>query len=308
MASSAEQISAESIWELAARQHGVVTREQLLELGLSERGIQHRLTTRRLHPIRHRKRLWRGVYALGRPELTHPGILMAATLFAGPEAVVSHETAAGCWRLRPQSDLVVEVTLPSAGRHPSGLRVHRRAPLPEQDRAVVDGVPVTSPIRTLIDLSTRLTRSALERAINEADRLELVDPERLHEAVKTRPGMHGVGPLRALLDRRAFVLTDSDLERRFLPLVRRAGLARPRTRARVNGFKVDFYWPELGLVVETDGLRYHRTPAQQARDRRRDQVHTAAGLTPLRFTHADVAFEPHHVITTLTAVSRRLTS
>ena len=74
----------------------------------------------------------------------------------------------------------------------------------------------------------------------------------------------------------------------------------------VNGFKVDFCWPELGLIVETDGLRYHRTPAQQATDRRRDQAHAAAGLTVLRFTHAQVAFDPGHVKSTLAAVARRL--
>lgn len=116
----------------------------------------------------------------------------------------------------------------------------------------------------------------------------------------------GVPALRALLDRRTFTLTDSQLERRFLRLVRGAGLPRPLTGQRVNGFKVDFYWPDLGLVVETDGLRYHRTATQQARDRRRDQAHAAAGLTPLRFTHAQVTFEPDDVEGTLIAVANRL--
>jgi very-short-patch-repair endonuclease len=74
----------------------------------------------------------------------------------------------------------------------------------------------------------------------------------------------------------------------------------------LNGFKVDFYWPDLGLVVETDGLRYHRTPAEQARDRRRDQAHTAAGLRALRFTHAQVVFEGGHVESTLVAVAQRV--
>lgn len=85
-----------------------------------------------------------------------------------------------------------------------------------------------------------------------------------------------------------------------------AGLSPPRTGSRVNGFKVDFYWPDLGLVVETDGLRYHRTPKQQAKDRLRDQAHTAAGLTCLRFTYAQVALEPAHVRATLAAVVGRL--
>ena len=108
------------------------------------------------------------------------------------------------------------------------------------------------------------------------------------------------------MDRLTFVLTESELERLFLPVARRAGLGLPTTRALVNGFKVDFYWPELGLVVETDGLRYHRTPAQQARDRIRDQTHSAAGLTPLRFTHAQVRFEAEYVEATVAKVARRL--
>lgn len=106
------------------------------------------------------------------------------------------------------------------------------------------------------------------------------------------------------MDKATFVLTDSELERYFLPIARRAGLGRPLTQARVNGFDVDFYWPELGLVVETDGLRYHRTPSQQARDRVRDQTHTAAGLVPLRFTHWQVRHERRRVQETLEAVAR----
>ena len=113
--------------------------------------------------------------------------------------------------------------------------------------------------------------------------------------------------LRETLDRRTFTLTDSELERRFLPLARRAGLPQPCTQAKVNGFRVDFYWPDLGLVVEPDGLRYHRTPAQQAQDQRpRPEATLAAGLTPLRFTHAQVRFEPEHVHRTLAAVRGRL--
>ncbi len=80
----------------------------------------------------------------------------------------------------------------------------------------------------------------------------------------------------------------------------------PLTQQWVNGYRVDFFWPNLGLVVETDGLRYHRTPAQQTKDRQRDQAHTAAGLTPLRFSHADVRYEPRHVIEILLAVVHQL--
>src|SRR5437764_13684152 len=163
-----------------------------------------------------------------------------------------------------------------------------------------------SPVRTMVDIAARLDRGQLEAAINEADKLDLVDPAALRSALVRFTGQRGVAALREILDRRTFTLTDSELERRFLSLVRAAGLPRPQTGCHLNGFKVDFHWPELGLVVETDGLRYHRTPAQQARDRLRDQVHVAAGLTPLRFTHAQIKFEPRHVERTLAAVARRL--
>ncbi|HET7574905.1 MAG TPA: DUF559 domain-containing protein [Solirubrobacterales bacterium] len=109
-----------------------------------------------------------------------------------------------------------------------------------------------------------------------------------------------------MLDARTFRRTDSELERRFLRLVRGADLPLPETGRRVNGFKVDFHWPDLGLVVETDGITYHRTPAQQARDRVRDQTHTAAGLTTLRFTHVQVRDEPRRVAAVLGATIRRL--
>jgi very-short-patch-repair endonuclease len=168
------------------------------------------------------------------------------------------------------------------------------------------GIPVTNPVETLIDLATCLPPSQLEAAVSEADTRDLADPEALRSALNPATGRRGVGALRRLLDRRTFTLTDSELERSFLPIARRAGLSLPHTGKQVNGFKVDFYWPDLRLIVETDGLRYHRTPAQQARDRLRDQRHAAAGLISLRFTHAQVRFESDHVEATLAAVARRL--
>lgn len=161
------------------------------------------------------------------------------------------------------------------------------------------GIPVTAPIQTLIDMSLRLDRSGVERMINEADKYNLTHPPQLRRALDQRAGEPGVAHLRHILDRRTFRLTKEELERRFLPLARRAGLPVPLTGQFVNEFEVDFYWPDLGLVVETDGLRYHRTPAEQARDRLRDQAHTAAGLTQLRFTHEQVRYEPEHVLAVL---------
>jgi very-short-patch-repair endonuclease len=161
-------------------------------------------------------------------------------------------------------------------------------------------------VRTLVDLATRLPEAAVEGALNEADKHDRVDPERLRRELERMTGQPGVPALRRLLDRRTFRLTDSELERRFLRLVRGAGLPIPQTRVVINGVRVDFFWHELGLVVETDGLRYHRTPLQQARDRRRDQIHTAAGLTTMRFTHGQIRFEPADVQRLLIGVVKRL--
>lgn len=301
MAYQTVQPSTAEVWALARRQHGVVARGQLLELGFHPLAITHRLATGRLHPVR------RGIYAVGRPELTRQGRWMAAVLACGPQAALSHESAASLWEILPRESSVIEVSVPE-GRfpRPPGIVVHRRRQFGPSDLTRRHAIPVTTPARTLLDLATRRRGDQLEAAINQADKLGLIDPEALRVALLPLARRPGAGTLRRTLDRRTFSLTDSKLERRFLPLVREAGLPRPETGRHVNGFKVDFYWPDLGLVVETDGLRYHRTPGQQARDRLRDQAHAAAGMTALRFTHAQVMFEPGHVRTTLAAVTRRL--
>ncbi len=286
---------------LAERQHGVITRSQLLSLGFSSKAIEHRIARGRLH------RVWSGVYALGRPHISRRGIWTAAVLACGPDAALSHATAAALWEIRAEPRGAIEVSVPSAlvKRH-AGIIAHRRSSLLRCDLTFRDGIPVTSPAATLIDLAARLPRRQLEAAINEADKRDLTNPDELRTALETARRRPGVASLRETLDRHTFALTDSELERRFLAIVRHAGLKTPTTGARLNGFKVDFHWAQLGLVVETDGLRYHRTPAQQARDRLRDQAHAAAGLTPLRFTHAQVRYESDHVRATLAAVARRL--
>lgn len=295
---------------LAARQHGVVTRAQLIGLGLNSDAIHHRVERGRLH------RVWRSVYALGQPELTPHGNWMAAVLSCGPRAVLSHLSAAGLWGIvRSPSTVRIDVSVPGGGgrrgarparpaRRPR-LVLHRRPSLAAADVTRCSGIPVTNPACTLVDLAGLLTRDRLEAAVNEADKLGLTDPEQLRVAVDALSPRTGTRALRELLDRHTFVLTDSELERRFLQIARRARLDRPVTGKKVCGFKVDFLWPDLGLVVETDGLTYHRTPAQQARDRLRDQAHAAAGLTCLRFTHAQVRYEPEHVARTLHAVAER---
>jgi very-short-patch-repair endonuclease len=203
----------------------------------------------------------------------------------------------------------IDIVVPNrVVRRRAGIKVHRRQDLDPAQVRQVNGIPVTDPVSTLIDMACDLPDASLERAIRETDRLELVDPERLREALDGRPRRPGVGRLRRLLASETFSLTDSELERRFLRLVRATHLPPPKTQVTLNGYRVDFYWPELGLVVETDGLQYHRTPSQQRRDRLRDQAHSAAGLMPLRFTAAQVRFEPRRTTETLLAVTARLKS
>lgn len=234
---------------------------------------------------------------------------MAAVLSCGPEAFLSHGDAAALQGFRPAPPGPIEVTVRAGShRHRPGIVIHRRTEIRPDDVTKRHGIPVTSPACTIVDIATRLDPRALEAAVNEADKLGLIDPEALRAAAARMGRRPGARAVRQLLDRQAFTLTDSELERRFLPLARAAGLPAPATQRALNGFRVDFYWPDLGLVVETDGLRYHRTPGQQRRDRRRDQTHAAAGLTPLRFTHDQVAYEPDDVRATLAAVARRLRS
>lgn len=282
------------------RQHGVVARRQLLALGLSRAAVEHRIESGRLH------RLHAGVYAVGRPQVSGHGELTAAVLSCGPEALVGLGSAGWLWGIGPWVEQIEIVVPYRVVRSHPGLRLHRRRAHDRASARYVDGIPVTDPIDTIIDLARELSNPRLERVIREADRLDLVDPERLRAALDIAPRRPGISRLRKLLDSETFSLTDSELERRFLGLVRAAELQLPRTQAWVSGFRVDFYWPKLGLVVETDGLRYHRTPSQQKRDRLRDQAHAVAGLTTLRFTAAQVRFEPRTTIATLRAVASRL--
>ena len=154
----------------------------------------------------------------------------------------------------------------------------------------------------------RLDRDELEAAINAADRRDLIDPETLRSSLVGRAGRPGVGPLRATLDRRTFMLTDSQLERRFLPIARAAGLPPPLTQQWVTASGSTSVGQTSGWSWRPMGCATTRTPAQQACDRIRDQAHAAAGMVLLRFIRAQVRFEPEHVRATLAEVARRLRS
>jgi very-short-patch-repair endonuclease len=286
---------------MARRQHGVVARRDLLALGFDPDAIKHRIATGRLHLVR------RGVYAVGRRELSSEGRWMAALLASGDDAVLSHGSAAELWGIGVEGRLI-EVTV----RHRTWSRLRdvkgrARPSLPDGDVTVFRGIPVTSPMRTVLDqAATPISDASLERLVNEADTARGVnfDFRAMRHYYDLRRGEPGVGRLRSLLDPETLRLSDSELERLFRPLALAAGLPQPLTKVLVNHYEVDFYWPDLGLVVETDSLRYHRNAIKQSRDLLRDQVHTASGLTTLRFTHWQVAREPGHVEAILAATRR----
>jgi very-short-patch-repair endonuclease len=279
-------------WALARRQHGVLTRSNLLALGFSQDAIKHRLAVGRLHPVH------RGIYAVGRPELTQEGRWTAAVLASGGRAVLSHGSAAALWGIGPEWRLIEVSVRRRSWPRLNGVKVRSVPSLTDGDVTVRRGIPITTPMRTVLDqAATPISDASLERLVNEADAARGIgfDMRMLRRYCDQRYGEPGVRRLRGLLDPETFRLSDSELERLFRPLAIAAGLPQPLTKVFVNGYEVDFYWPDLALVVETDSLRYHRNAIKQSRDLLRDQIHTAAGLTTLRFTHWQVAREPGHV-------------
>ena len=225
---------------------------------------------------------------------------MAAVLRCGEGSALSHGDAAALLGIAPRRGGSIHVSVP-ASRKPSGrgIQVHRRR---QFEATTHHGIPVTTPACTIVDMAPGHTRDELERLVNEADARGLIKVPVLRAAVQDMHRRIGARKVALTIDRRTYTFTRSGLERVFIPLAMSVGFGRPQTCVYVNGFEVDFYWPDHGVVIETDGGTYHRTPAQQAADRRRDLTHTAAGLTPLRFTHGQIRYEPAFVLEILTAV------
>ena len=271
-----------AIERLATTQHGVVTRGQLLALGLGVGAIEARLRKRRLI------RLHRGTYAVGHQALRREGWWMAAALAHGSGAVLSHHTAAAAWDLRPPRDRIDVSVPPESGcrRSQRGIRLHRVA-VPADEVTVLGALPVVTVPRVLLDLATVLAAHHLEQVIHEADIRGLFDLTAVQRVIDRAPPRPGVRSLRSLLDAlagRGAQRTRSELEVRFLALCARHGLPIPAANARIEGFEVDFHWPGTRLVVETDGA-WHRMPQQRERDHAKRLALEAAGwhVIPLTF-------------------------
>jgi very-short-patch-repair endonuclease len=276
---------------LAVRQHGVVAHEQLIALGLESRAIAHRLVAGRLHAIH------RGVYAVGHPVLGIRGHWMAAVLACGPGAALSHASAAALWDMRRTATRSIDVTARRTGRKRPGLRIHRPRRLPPDEVTTREGVPVTTPARTILDMAATLSRSRLEHLLDQAEIRELTDYPALDAIAKAHPGHHGSSRLQRALAT-YFAGTDlsrSDLEILFRDLCRRHGLPQPRVNHDVAGKEVDFLFAEQRLIVETDSWRYHKTRHAFENDRARDVLTLRAGYRTLRFTDRRLEREPRAV-------------
>jgi predicted transcriptional regulator of viral defense system len=271
-----------AIAELAERQHGVIARWQMLALGVGRGAIARRLERKQLHLIH------RGVYAVGHRRLSRMAWWMSALLACGPDAVLSHRSAAVLWGILENARATVDISVPRRRRGRGGVRLHQAALAPDE-RTIEAGIPVTTVARTLLDLAPVLQRHELNRALERAEALRLSDVTPLVALMERHNGRRGMANLRAATKEQLRpAVTKSELERRFLRFVDKARLPRPETNVwlQIAGewIEVDCVWPEQRVIVELDSRTYHRTTAAFERDRRRDRRRHAVGWRPIRVT------------------------
>jgi len=260
------------IAQIAGRQHGLVTIDQLLQCGLTRAGVKRRVASGRLFPIH------RGVYAVGHPELTHHGRWKAATL-AVPNSVLSHRSAAELWGLlRPNgADPHITVPYPASPTPRAAMRIHRSRTLGRTTSR--DAIPVTMPARTLADLARTAAPAEVRRTTREAEARGL---PLATDHVSTK--------------------TDSDLEDDFFDLCLNHGVPLPEKNAPVGRFRVDFLWRPERLVAEVDGYLYHRGRQAFRDDRDRDVELGLAGFTVVRFDDSRIAEDPGGIARDLLAL------
>jgi very-short-patch-repair endonuclease len=224
---------------------------------------------------------------VGHRILTLRGHLLAAVLACGPAALLSHKSAGALWNLLRTAQTRADVLVPGTSRKPqAGIRVHRTRQLDPEDSAVVDGIPITSLARTIVDLGSVLRPQQRLEVIEQADRLEMLDFAVLRRAIDRRPMVKGASHLGHIIREYTGVPDiKSQLERDFLALITKAGLPKPQLNTKVAGLTVDVYWPQSGLVVELDSRAYHLNPRQLETDRIRGAKIQRLDLRGLRVTN-----------------------
>src|SRR4051794_23777862 len=284
-----------AIGRLAEREYGVVARRQLIALGLGEDALQHRLAHGRLYLLH------RGTYAVGHRDVPRHGRWMAAVLASGPEAVLSHWSAAALWMIRPNERSLIDVTTPQKSRSWDGICRHHKA-LPPDEVTVEEGIPVTSVPRTIFDLAATEDVDTVASMLRESEYRNLWDRLSLPHLVERYPGRRGVRKVRFALQR----ITEepsgrkrSKLEERFVPFLRRHRLPFPRFNDWIllgeKRYQVDCHWPGTNQIVELDGWQTHRTRSAFRDDRARDRALHAAGYSVIHLTWNQLDDEPRAI-------------
>jgi predicted transcriptional regulator of viral defense system len=288
---------------MAKKQHGVVSIRQLEgPLGFSQRSVSRAVDAGRLH------RIYRGVYAVGHAELSQRGECLAAVLAVGPGAVLSYYSAGWLWGLWSGSPAPFEVTsfVPRHHQPPKGVRRHRARNLIEEDRAMVDGIPVTSVARTLLDLAWKLRSDQIARVLSRAEELKLLDLEDINAVIERNRGHHGAKRLRYALDiYKPAIFSRSEFERRFVSYLVDSGLPRPATGWNELGHEVDVYWPELRFGVELDSWATHGTRDAFERDHDRDLDFAVAEVETIRVSERQFRREPDAIATKVARLLER---
>jgi very-short-patch-repair endonuclease len=288
--------------DLADAQYGVVARRQLLALGGGEEAVEVRLRAGRLH------RLYRGVYSVGHRLVPREGRWLAAVLFVGPGAVLSHRSAATLWSIRGDRSGAIEVTTQSKSRSRGVVRRHFAALL-DDEVTVERGIPVTIVPRTLLDMATVLRADAVEQSLRQSERLRLYHALSLEDLLERYPRRQGVRVVRECLRRRRELppgMTREELEARFRVFIERSGLPHPRFNAWLSigphRYQVDCLWPQAQLIVELDGFETHGTRMAFESDRDRDRRLGVAGYKSTRVTWRQLLDIPEEIAADLRAL------
>lgn len=292
---------------MARRQHGVVSVRQLEgPLGFSQRSIARAVRSGRLH------RIHRGVYAVGHSDLSLSGACLGAVLAVGPGALLSYHSAGWLWGLRSGSPKPFEVTAVVPRHHPAPRDVvrHRARNLVDEDRAIVEGIPVTSVARTLLDLFWKLRADRPGRVLARAEDLGLLDLGAIHAVIERNRGHHGARRLRLALatyERPAY--SRSEFERRFVDCLVAHGLPRPATGWNEVGYEIDIYWPELEFGIELDAFETHANREAFEGDHHRDLDFALAEVKTIRITERQFRRDPDGIANRVaTLLARRARS
>jgi very-short-patch-repair endonuclease/predicted transcriptional regulator of viral defense system len=288
-----------NVAQVAAEQWGVLSRRELADCGLSDDAIAVRVKSGRLHRIHH------GVYAVGHRSLALEGRFLAAAKACGPGAVLSHFSAGALWAFVHWEDRHIEVTIAdTTPRAHAGVRVHRTATLEPRDVTRHRGIPVTSPVRTLLDLASLLDYEALRRAARQAQSQQRVNLVQLAEALQRTGRRRGVATLRRIAATGP-APTRSELEDVVLDLILRGGFEHPVVNQPLilDGRRVipDFRWPEEQLVVEADGAAWHANALAREDDAERQALLESRGERVLRVTWAQAVVRPSETLERLKA-------